>query len=54
MTYLRWKGTGNRARRQRIRQIRWSRREKVSEILLFALALLAAVAGGWLGYHYKD
>lgn len=49
MPQVQWKGTGNQATRHRLQQIKWSRRERISAVLIALLAAAVAVISAWLG-----
>ena len=50
-----WLRTGRfRSNKKRLGRIRWSTFDIWLMVLLALVILLAAAAGGWLGYHYSD
>lgn len=54
MSYMQWKGTSNRVTRQRIRQISWNRRERISAILIALLAAAVAILSALLASNIRD
>ena len=54
MPYVQWKGTSNRASRQRIRQIRWTRHERVGAVLMALLAGAIALISAWLASNTTE
>lgn len=54
MPYVQWKGASNSACRHRVRQIRWSRRHKVSAVVISLLALATVVVSAWLSSNMQD
>lgn len=54
MPYAQWKGSGNSATRHRIRQIKWTRRDKLGAVIISLLALATALVSAWLSSNTLD
>jgi hypothetical protein len=54
MPNMQWKGTSNQATRRRIREIQWTRRERISAVLLALMAAAVAVLTALLASTIND
>ena len=54
MPNVEWKGTSNQATRHRIRQIRWTQRERIGAVLMALLATVVALISAWLASNVRD